>query len=59
MDKNKVENLAKSFSLSCKRVLKSDNLAHALTSPTVALIAITVLKVMVTDGGIDKTRWGF
>ena len=54
MDKNKVENLAKSFSLSCKRVVKSDQLAHALTSPTVVLIAITVFKVMVTDIGIDK-----
>ena len=59
MDKNKVENLAKSYSLSCKRVVKSDNLAHALTSPTVALIAITVFKIMATDGGIDKIRWGF
>jgi len=59
MDKNKVEILAKSFSLLCKRVVKSSNLAHALTSPTVALIAITVLNVMVTDNGIDKNRWGY
>jgi hypothetical protein len=59
MDKNKVENLAKRFSLSCKQAVKSDQMGNLLASPAVALIAITVIKVMEIDSGIDKLRWGF
>jgi hypothetical protein len=54
MDKNKVADLAKSFSLSCKQVVKSNQLAQGLTSPAIMLVALTVLKIMVNDVGIDK-----
>jgi hypothetical protein len=60
MDKIKVANLAKSFSLSCKQIVKGNQLAQKLTSPAVMLIALTVLKVMVDQSEIDKRpSWGW
>jgi hypothetical protein len=60
MDKDKVANLAKSFSLSCKQIVKGNQLAQKLTSPVVTLIALTVLKTILDDGGIDKRiGWGW
>jgi hypothetical protein len=53
MDKNKVVDLAKSFSLSCKQAVKDNQLTRELTSPAVMLIALTVLNVIV-EGEIDK-----
>ena len=54
MDKNKVDELAKSFSQSCKQVIKSKSLVQEITSPTVMLISLTVLNMLVNDFGITK-----
>ena len=59
MDKNKVTDLAKSFSQSCKQVIKSNPLAQEITSPAVMLIALTVFDIIVKDAGITKwPGWG-
>jgi hypothetical protein len=59
MDKNKVADLARVFSLSCKQVIKSNPIAQELSSPAVTLIAITIFKIMVNDAGITKRPfWG-
>jgi hypothetical protein len=54
MDKNKVDELAKSFSQSCKQVIKSKSLVQEITSPAVMLISLTVLNILVNDSGITK-----
>ncbi len=54
MDKNKVDELAKSFSQSCKQVIKSKSLVQEITSPAVMLISLTVLNMLVNDSGITK-----
>jgi hypothetical protein len=59
MDKNKVADLAKSLSTSCKRVVKSSQLAQKFSSPAVTLIAITVFNLLLV--GVDankKPGWG-
>jgi len=59
MDKNQVTELAKSFSQSCKQVIKSNPLPQKITSPAIMLIALTVFDVIVNDGGITKRPgWG-
>jgi hypothetical protein len=59
MDKNKVTELAKSFSQSCKRVIKNKPLAQEITSPAVMLIALTVFNIVVNNVGINKRPgWG-
>jgi hypothetical protein len=54
MDKNKVAELAKSFSQSCKQVIKSKSLVQEITSPAVMLISLTVLNIIVDNPGITK-----
>ena len=59
MDRNKVADLAKSFSTSCKQIVKDNQLTHKLASPAVMLITLTVLNVLI-EGEIDKhIGWGF
>lgn len=60
MDKNKLTNLANSFSLSCKQVVKDNKLAQKLvSSPALMLTALTVLEILVDDGLLDKGKnWG-
>ena len=53
MDKNKVADLAKSFSLSCKQAVQGNPLTRELASPAVMLIALTVLNVIL-ESEIDK-----
>ena len=56
MDKKKVENLAKSFSRSCKKLVKDKPLTRAIIAPELALISLTVIE-MVTKPGTDKLWW--
>ncbi len=59
MDKNKVVELAKSFSLSCKRAVEDNRLAQKLTSPAVMLVAFTVTRIMLEVIEQDKRpSWG-
>jgi len=59
VDKNKVAQLAKSMSTSCKQAVKTDQLTHKLTSPAVALIVAIVLDVVSSNNSIDKgIGWG-
>ncbi len=43
MDKKKVADLAKSCSLSCKKLVKDKQLMRTLTSPAVMLVSLTVI----------------
>ncbi len=54
MDKNKVASLAKSFTSSCKQIVKDNQLAQKVSSPSVRLIALTVLSAVVSNGTLDK-----
>jgi hypothetical protein len=54
MDKNKVASLAKSFTSSCKQIVKENQLAQKISSPSTRLIALTVLSVIVTNSDLDK-----
>jgi hypothetical protein len=59
MDRDKIAQLAKSLSTSCKQVVKNDKLTQKLTSPAVVLIALTVMEVVADHGFIDKGGgWG-
>jgi hypothetical protein len=53
MDKNKVTDLAKSFSSSCKKAVKDNQLAHPIASPVMLTIGLTILTILV-DCKIDK-----
>jgi hypothetical protein len=55
MDKIKVANLAKSFTMTCKEVVKNNPLAQKVTSPAVTLIALTILQVVVSNGDPKKS----
>ena len=46
MDKNKVTDLAKSFSLSCKKLVQDKQLVGALTAPAVVLVSLTVMNLL-------------
>ena len=56
MDKQKVENLAKSFSLSCKQTVHNKQWMQKLTSPSTILIALTILDAVTILGG-PKRGW--
>ena len=56
MDKQKVADLAKSFSRSCKELVNDSQLARILPSPAVTLIALTVITIT-SEGGFDKRSW--
>jgi len=59
MDKNKVVDLAKSLSSSCKQAVKENQITHKVASPAVILIALTVWSAVVGDGSADKLfGWG-
>jgi hypothetical protein len=60
MEKNKVAELARSFSSSCKQIVEGDQLLKKLPSPAITLVAFTVIKTMLLDAGIDKRPgWGW
>lgn len=46
MDKEKVADLAKSFSLSCKKLVKDKQLVGTLTTPAVVLVSLTVMNLI-------------
>ena len=46
MDKEKVADLAKSFSLSCKKLVKDKQLVGTLTAPAVVLVSLTVMNLI-------------
>lgn len=48
MDKKKVTDLAKSYSLSCKKLVKDKQLMRTLTSPSVMLVSLTVMNLVST-----------
>ena len=56
MEKQKVADLAKSFSLSCKRVVNDRHWMHKVTSPSIILITLTVMDVVITAGD-PKRGW--
>ncbi len=53
MEENKITSLAKSFTASCRQVIKEGQLPQRLASPAVIAVAMTVLSVM-AEGDIDK-----
>ncbi len=53
MEQNKISDLAKSFTASCKQAVKDAQLPRRLTSPAVIAVAMTILSVM-AEGEIDK-----
>ena len=46
MDKKKVAELARSCSLSCKKLVKDKQLLTTLQSPAVVLVALTVVNLI-------------
>ena len=46
MDKNKVSNLAQSFSSSCKQLVKENQFAQKVSSPATILTALAVMSVL-------------
>jgi hypothetical protein len=54
MEKNKVTELARSFSQSCQKIVQENKLVRKLSSPAIILVAITVVNSMLLDIGIDK-----
>ena len=54
MDENKITDLAKSLSASCKQALKDSQLEQRINSPMVALIALTVWRAVIDGGDTDK-----
>jgi hypothetical protein len=60
MDQEKITNLARSFSSSCKQLANKKPWLKQTPSPVVTLVAMTVLKTMLLDVGLDKRPgWGF
>ncbi len=58
MDKNKVVNLAQSFSVSCKQMVKENQIAQKIASPQVASLALAILVVVATgDPGFKSHLW--
>jgi hypothetical protein len=54
MEKNKVSQLARSFSQSCQKIVQENKLVQKLPSPAILVIAITVVNSLLFDSGIDK-----
>ena len=46
MDKQKVAELARSFSLSCKKLVQNKQLVGTLTAPAVVLVSLTVINLL-------------
>ena len=53
MDKNKVTDLAKSFTASCKQAVNDAQLQQRLMSPASIVLATTLMSVIIA-GEIDK-----
>lgn len=51
MDQQKVATLAKSLSKHCKQIVKDNKWMQKVASPTVTLLALTVLQVIADEGG--------
>ncbi len=54
MDKNKITNLAKSLSSSCKQAVKDAKLIEKLASPAAILVTVTVMEVIAEDPSKSK-----
>jgi hypothetical protein len=46
MDQKKVADLAKSYSLSCKKLVKDTKLMRTLTAPSAVLVSLTVIHLV-------------
>jgi len=46
MDKKKVAELARSYSLSCKKLVKDNHLLKTMKSPAVVLVALTIVNMI-------------
>ena len=46
MDKEKVADLAKSFSLSCQKLVKNKQLMGTLSAPAIVLVSLTVMNLI-------------
>ena len=57
MDKQKVVNLSKSFTFSCKQVVKDKQLMQKLSSPALMLTALTVLNIVAVTVDDTKRSW--
>jgi hypothetical protein len=57
MDKKKVADLAKSYSLSCKKLVKDKQLIRTLTSPSVLIVSLTIMN-LVSIAPL-KSPWSF
>jgi len=55
MDKKKVADLAKSFSLSCKKLVRDKQLMRTLATPSVMVISLTVMNLVSTTP--EKCFW--
>ena len=55
MDKKKVSELASSYSLSCKKLVKDNQLIKTIKSPAVVLVALTVVNMFLV--GSPKSVW--
>ena len=57
MDKEKVANLANSFSTACKEAVKENKLIQKMSSPQAILLTLAVLEVTI-DLVEPKKHWG-
>jgi hypothetical protein len=48
MDKIKVKELARSYSLSCKKLVKDTQLRRTVTSPSIMLVSLMVINLVST-----------
>ena len=46
MDKKKVTDLARAYSLSCKKLVNDKQLMQTFTSPSVVLVSLTVINLV-------------
>ncbi len=58
MNKKKVTDLARSFSLSCKELVKKKQTLRFLPSPAVMLIAFTVVNHVAGIEPLKRGSWG-
>jgi hypothetical protein len=56
VDKNKVADLARSFSSLCKQTVQESQITQKMTSPAVTLLALTIFRVISDNNPADKSR---
>jgi hypothetical protein len=56
VDKNKVADLARSFSSLCKQAVQESQITQKMTSPAVTLLALTIFRVISDNNPADKSR---